>query len=358
MYLLRERYHLYVLDPRNQGLSQKVEYGTRISRFATDLKEFTDHIGVHSAYYCGWSMGASVLWSYIDLFGTQGIRKAIFIDEPPSILTRPDWTERDRIDAGAMVDSPQQLIHAFTSGAPNPVMERFMMMDSPYFANSEAFARSFIKNDMEHLTLVMFDHASQDWRDVISRRINVLTAIFTGDYSPNLPSQRWMSSVIPNSTLYVYSKAEQGDHFLAFKNPVKFTKDLGDFLERKQSILPSAAGQTDITKETLLDAEAGWNKVPYVAYPKGRPELTVLKITVPAHGELTWHTHPMPTAAYIVSGEITIAEKSGAKEHFSAGQVIPETVNTLHHGVVGGTPAVFIVFYPGVEKMPLSQQRP
>ena len=29
-----------------------------------------------------------------------------------------------------------------------------------------------------------------------------------------------------------YSKAEQGDHFLMFKNPVKFTKDLQSFLEQ------------------------------------------------------------------------------------------------------------------------------
>jgi non-heme chloroperoxidase len=32
--------------------------------------------------------------------------------------------------------------------------------------------------------------------------------------------------------LYVYSKAEQGDHFLAFKNPLKFTADLQSFLDR------------------------------------------------------------------------------------------------------------------------------
>ena len=57
------------------------------------------------------------------------------------------------------------------------------------------------------------------------------TAIFTGDFSANLPSQRWAQSVISNSKLYIYTKAEQGDHFLMFKNPVKFTKDLQAFLE-------------------------------------------------------------------------------------------------------------------------------
>ena len=231
MYLLRENYHVYVLDPRNQGLSENVDYGMRISRYAMDVKEFTNHLGIKAANYCGWSMGASVLWSYIDLFGTQGINKVVFIDEPPSILTRPGWTEQERMNAGAMVDTPEQLMRAFTSGEPNPVLERFMAMDSPYFENSESFARLFIKSDMNFMGLIMFDHASNDWRDVISKKINVPTAIFTGEYSPNLASQRWMKSVIPSSTLYVYSKAEQGDHFLAFKNPVKFTKDLQEFLE-------------------------------------------------------------------------------------------------------------------------------
>ena len=231
LFLLSKHYHVYVLDPRNQGLSQNVDSGMRISRFSMDLKEFTDHLGLKSADYCGWSMGASVLWGYIDLFGTKGIRKAVFVDEPPSILTRTGWTEQERQNAGAMADSPQQVIGALTSGAPNPLIERFNAMDSPYYANSEGFARFFIKSDMKYMSLIMYDHASNDWRDVISKKINVPTAIFTGEYSNNLPSQRWMASVIPNARLYSYTKEEQGDHFLMFKNPFKFTQDLRDFLE-------------------------------------------------------------------------------------------------------------------------------
>lgn len=239
MYLLSRRYHVYVLDPRNQGLSQRVDYGTRISRFAVDLKEFADHLGLRSADYCGWSMGASVLWSYIDLFGTGGVRKLALIDEPISIYSHADWSEQERLDAGGMTTSPERMIAAFTAGTPTnslivdmSAVERAMTMDSPYFQNSEGFARELIRNDPKYLALVLFDHATNDWRDVIRHKINVPVAIFTGEYSHNLPSQRWMHSVIPDSTLYVYSKAEQGDHFLAFKNPVKFTNDLSAFLDR------------------------------------------------------------------------------------------------------------------------------
>ena len=239
IYLLRNNYHVYVLDPRNQGLSQKVDYGTRISRFSMDLKEFIDHLGIKSAYVCGWSMGAAVLWGYIDLFGTKNIHKAVFVDEPISIYSHADWSEQERLDAGGMTTSPERMIAAFTANAPTNSLivdmkpiERAMAKDSPSFVNSESFANEFIKNDPKYLSLVLFDHVTNDWRDVIRRKLNIPTAIFSGDYSNNLPSQRWMKSIIKNSILYTYTKEEQGDHFLMFKNPVKFTDDLRSFLEQ------------------------------------------------------------------------------------------------------------------------------
>lgn len=96
--------------------------------------------------------------------------------------------------------------------------------------NSEAFASEFIKTDPSYTTKVLFDHAN-DWHDVIRHKINMPTAIFSGEYRNNLPSQRWIASNIPNAKLDAYTQAEQGDHLLIFKNPLKFTKDLGDFLE-------------------------------------------------------------------------------------------------------------------------------
>ncbi|MBL8202996.1 MAG: cupin domain-containing protein [Blastocatellia bacterium] len=109
-----------------------------------------------------------------------------------------------------------------------------------------------------------------------------------------------------------------------------------------------------ITTQTLLRTSASWNNASYQAYPAGVPEITVLKITIPAHEQLRWHEHPMPTAAYVLSGEITVEEQDGNKRHFTAGQVIPEPVRTVHRGTVGATPAVFIVFYAGVKEMPLA----
>lgn len=239
MAILAKHYRVIVLDQRNQGLSDKVNYGNRIARYAMDLKELNEHLNIQSADYCGWSMGASVLWSYIDLWGAQGIRKVVFVDEPVAIVAHANWSEQERRNVGAFMPSADVLIEALQAPVPNEpdpqttnFVARFKLRDSPYFANSESFAESAIQNDPAAMMQVMYDHGSNDWRDVIRHKIRVPTAIFSGEYSNNLPSQRWMASVIPHAKLYAYTRAEQGDHFLMFKNPFKFTQDLREFLEQ------------------------------------------------------------------------------------------------------------------------------
>lgn len=238
MFLLSKNYHVYVLDPRNQGLSEHVDYGTRIARYSMDLRQLGEHIGVTSADYVGHSMGAAILWSYIDLFGTKGIQKVVFVDEPVSIYSHSDWSEQERAEAGGTTTSPERMVAAFTSGGPVNALitdmkpfERAQALESPYFANSEAFARAVVKNDPKAMGRVLFNHTVSDWRDVVRRKIDVPSAIFSGVESNNLSSQQWAQSVIPNARLYAYSSVEQGDHFLMFKNPVKFVNDLRVFLE-------------------------------------------------------------------------------------------------------------------------------
>lgn len=238
MHLLSKHYHVYVLDVRNQGLSEKAAFGNRIARYAMDVKEFAEHLGLTKADYCGWSMGASVMWAYIDLFGTHGIRTLTIIDQAPSIYCHADWTEEERLDAGAFTTSPERMIASYTGGTTNMlisqtcVLERAVDVSSPYFHNALSLVQAVVHDDMAFTGQVLFDHATNDWRDVISTKIDVPTAIFTGEYSDWLHSQHWMNSVIEKSQLHVYTQAENGDHFLAFKNPEKFAADLMRFLDK------------------------------------------------------------------------------------------------------------------------------
>lgn len=56
---------------------------------------------------------------------------------------------------------------------------------------------------------------------------------------------------------------------------------------------------------------ASWNGTAYGAYPEGVAEPVMAKITIPAHKELTWHSHPMPSFAQVLSGEINVEDDNG-----------------------------------------------
>jgi quercetin dioxygenase-like cupin family protein len=81
-----------------------------------------------------------------------------------------------------------------------------------------------------------------------------------------------------------------------------------------------------------------------------------MRITLAPHTELEWHSHPIPSAAYVVAGELTVErKKDGKTKHFTAGQAVSETVDTLHRGVAGNEPVVLIVFYAGSPGVPLTR---
>ena len=65
-----------------------------------------------------------------------------------------------------------------------------------------------------------------------------------------------------------------------------------------------ASGNDDpsiVHAETLLRTRSSWDGEPYKPYPPGQPELSIRRFTLAQHALLKWHSHPMPSAAYIVA---------------------------------------------------------
>lgn len=116
-----------------------------------------------------------------------------------------------------------------------------------------------------------------------------------------------------------------------------------------------AGNPPEIKAKVAIKEVASWEGTPYKSYPTGQPQLTILEITIPPHTALPWHQHPIPNAAYVVSGDLTVEDRVSGKSHrVSAGQGFAESVNSSHRGVTGDKEAVVIVTYSGVEGTPLS----
>ena len=121
-------------------------------------------------------------------------------------------------------------------------------------------------------------------------------------------------------------------------------------------IVAQSGGTAGIRVEKLLETEKSWDGVFYKQYPRGTPQLSVLKITVAPNTALAWHEHPIPNAAYVLSGVLTVEKKAtGEKRFLKAGEVLPEMVDSAHRGYTGKEGVTLVVFYAGQRGIPLSK---
>ena len=107
--------------------------------------------------------------------------------------------------------------------------------------------------------------------------------------------------------------------------------------------------------ETLLKSSNQRNGKLLPKYPKSKPEITVLKITIPPNTVLPPHTHPVINSGVILEGILELTDKDGTKQIFKKDDAFNEVVNIIHTGkVIGESPVVVVVFYVGTKKLPLT----
>jgi quercetin dioxygenase-like cupin family protein len=115
------------------------------------------------------------------------------------------------------------------------------------------------------------------------------------------------------------------------------------------------AGDPHVAISQLLQTTRSWDGNKYSRYVTGQPQITILKIRIPPNTALDWHEHPMISAAYVASGQITLEIRGTRKRKtFFAGQALAESVATVHRGYTTSQPVDLVVFYAGAVGLPLS----
>lgn len=110
--------------------------------------------------------------------------------------------------------------------------------------------------------------------------------------------------------------------------------------------------------EVLAKTGLSWDGETLPEYPEGAPEVTILRITIPQGAQLPLHEHPVINAGVLLRGELTVVTEDNETLYLKAGDAIVEVVNTWHYGKnEGSEPAEIIVFYAGIQDMPVTIQR-
>jgi quercetin dioxygenase-like cupin family protein len=115
------------------------------------------------------------------------------------------------------------------------------------------------------------------------------------------------------------------------------------------------ARDPQVRTEQLLQTTHSWDGTEYTRYVSGQPQITILRISIPPNTALNWHEHPMISAGYVLSGQITLEIKGKSeRKTFHAGEALAESVNTVHRGFTTHQPVELVVFYAGTAGVPLS----
>ena len=91
-----------------------------------------------------------------------------------------------------------------------------------------------------------------------------------------------------------------------------------------------SGGRPAVTR--VAETASSWDGAPLPDYPAGRPQVTILRATIPPHATLPRHTHAVVNAGVILRGELTVVSDNGTERTFRAGEGIVELVGTVHHG--------------------------
>lgn len=100
--------------------------------------------------------------------------------------------------------------------------------------------------------------------------------------------------------------------------------------------------------EVLIQTNQYWNQQPIKPIHLEYPQITMLRITIPAGEKLSTHKHPMLNVGYLTKGELTVYSEHGEVLVLKAGDPIVELVDVWHYGKnTGLEDAEIVVTYVG-----------
>ena len=247
-------YSVYAIDLRGHGYSV-ADHGAHIHRLGADIHEFIEFLRAPKVNLVGWSMGCSVIWSYIEIFGQDKLNKVVFNDEPPMIVANPMFNRDDVLRTGSnpmdfwlIVNTIDKYGSSWTPEEGSPIVDAFYMcFRRGVMAYSEEQSKKIPDNYWEKfsqrpappetqkkfVSRLMRDHLMIDWTDIFAT-ITVPVLLITGDIGIATTPEcgKWLSDTIPNCEWVRFSEEEYGIHDLCQVSYKKFNRVVLDFLRK------------------------------------------------------------------------------------------------------------------------------
>lgn len=179
--------------------------GAHVARLAVDVHTVCVDLGLDGVTAIGTSMGAAVIWCYVELFGKAGkphatplagrIARAVVVDQAPLQNRAPDWAlgSNGCYDAQTLA-SLQQAVRGdpatFAAGNADACLATCVDAGTLSLLSSET-----ARCDADGLAALMADHTQLDWRPLVASGGGPPTLVVVGGASKIFPPAgcRWVA---------------------------------------------------------------------------------------------------------------------------------------------------------------------
>lgn len=220
--LFSDEYRVIVMDPRNQGLSERTYKGQRISRHGMDLAELIAHLDLNKVILIGNSMGAAIIWAYISLFTSKNVAAVVDLDQSPKMVSDESW--RYGFKDLDWTNYPDLLKLDMGRATYKRISEEMRNL-----AKAEYASHPYHPEDNFDL---LRDHAEQDWRSLfVDFKIPML--VLAGENSPYF-NCNFAQVVAQMNDRFSYKVISDCGHVIQAEQPEKMHEAVVEFLQKNK----------------------------------------------------------------------------------------------------------------------------
>ncbi|CAL9445625.1 alpha/beta fold hydrolase [Streptomyces sp. enrichment culture] len=197
---------------------------------AAGLRAVVESLGLTDIALVGWSLGATVAWTYLEEYGTGGVRALVSCEQTPWLLADGGWEYAafGSLDAAAAKDLLEQVRQDPAGFAENLVRGSFATGSEPDPELAADLVRKARRTAPAALTGLLADVLRQDWRERVGS-LGVPTLLVHGARSGVYPPEvgTWLAKAVPGSRLEVF---EDSGHLPFLEEPDRFCAAVRGFL--------------------------------------------------------------------------------------------------------------------------------
>ncbi|MCC9135769.1 alpha/beta fold hydrolase [Pontibacter silvestris] len=228
--VLAKHARVITVDLRDHGRSGKPGHGYRVARLAADLRDLLIALDLQDTVLLGWSLGAPVIWCYMELYGQEHVAAAVFVQQSPRQYFTPDWKlgHNKCYDAETLATIIAQL-----QNVPEKYDEQNLvncMEQQPSEEERKMLLDEMAMSPVDARIHIMADHTVKDWRDLLLHlNLPALMLVARQDsvFPPEGPA--WVGEHMPNASNVFF---EESSHMLFHDEPEKFEQVVSGFLAR------------------------------------------------------------------------------------------------------------------------------